>query len=313
VREAGAAIRFEITRTSVIRGFDRGISAETMIDLLKRLSGDRISETLSWTLKDWEKRYGEISLHKGVVLRLSEERRYLADALPVASLIKEILAPGIYLLSVSDTHAASEALEKAGVDIIANRAARIGGGIAAMNSEVNNFHHSYFSSLKTGQAVKLLHSDETNSKVQFVNTLSSDALKERFRSALEKMKLSKEERDELSARIERRLVLNESQLEGTSVRYEKLEARGLDYVGKAAIAKQAIVSKSMVEICWHEGGKANRVFGTPTAMEKLEGESILVLNPLNEDADGHVPVKAIRVPLGKISLLRRIKKSIFGE
>jgi hypothetical protein len=313
VREAGATVRFEITRTSVIRGFDRGISAETMIDLLKRLSGDRISETLSWTLKDWEKRYGEISLHKGVVLSLSEERRYLADAQPIAGLIKEILAPGVYLLSVSDTHAAAEALEKAGVDIIANCAVRKDGGITAMNSEDNNFHHSYFPSLKTGQAFKLIHTVDTNSKVHFVNELSSDALKERFRSALEKMKLSKEERDELSARIERRLVLNESQLEGTSVRYEKLEARGLDYVGKAAIAKQAVASKSMVEICWNEGGKANRVFGIPTAMEKLEGESILVLNPLDEDAGGQVPVKAIRVPLGKISLLRRIKKSIFGE
>jgi hypothetical protein len=73
----------------------------------------------------------------------------------------------------------------------------------------------------------------------------------------------------------------------------------------------------MVEVCWNEGGKANRVFGIPTALEKSVGESVLVLNPLAGedygDIKGQAGGEAIRVPLGKISLLRRIKKSIFGE
>jgi hypothetical protein len=324
LREAGAAVRFELTRESVVRGFDRGITAETMIDMLNRLSNNRLSETLVWTLQDWEKRYGEISLRKGVVLRLSEERRYLAGAEPVAGLIRETLAPGVYLLSISDTHAAAEALEKAGVDIIANPGTIGDGEKFAIGSEwfglnlhvPSDLRHTYFPPLETAPVFPPPQPDLPAAKPENSKAFSADVLKDRFRSVLGKMRLSKEERDELSARIERRLVLNETQLEGASVRYEKLEARGLDYVGKAAIAKQAIASKSLVEVLWNQGGKTpNRVFGIPAALEKSEGESILVLNPLpGESVDGEeANGETIRVPLGKISLLRRIKKSIFGE
>jgi hypothetical protein len=149
-----------------------------------------------------------------------------------------------------------------------------------------------------------------------------EALKEQFRAALDKLKLPRAEGDELSARIERRLVLSESQLSGVSVRYEKLEARGLDYVGKAMIAKQAIASGSLVEVNW-SGGSAGRIFGIPVALEKQKLESVLVLEPSprtedppspggqGENDGGNTGDNLLHIPLGKISLLRRIKKSIF--
>jgi hypothetical protein len=119
IREAGVAVRFELTRESAVRGFDRGLDAAGMIALLERLSGNRIDENLIWSLRDWEKRYGEVNLRRGIVLTLSEARRYLVEAEPVAGLIRETLAPGVYLLGGSETAEAEEALRKAGVDIIA--------------------------------------------------------------------------------------------------------------------------------------------------------------------------------------------------
>jgi hypothetical protein len=154
------------------------------------------------------------------------------------------------------------------------------------------------------------------------------------------------EREELAARIERRLIVNESQLAGGTPRSEKTEARNLDYVGKTTIAKQAIASKSLLEIQWFSpGGGLNRIVGTPQALEKQGGETILVLRPLDSPAadfsapgtpggpletpaapgnpgdppaapEVPEPPKApenLKVSLGKISLLRRIKQSIFGE
>jgi hypothetical protein len=53
-------------------------------------------------------------------------------------------------------------------------------------------------------------------------------------------------------------------------------------------------------------GAVNRVIGIPEALEKNGGEIVLVLNPMPQG-------ETIRLPLGKISLLRRIKQSIFGE
>jgi hypothetical protein len=312
VREAGVAVRFELTRESAVRGFDRGMSAADMIALLERLSGNRIGENLIWSLRDWEKRYGDVNLRRGLVLTLSEERRYLAEAEPVAALIRETLAPGVYLLesSAADAgpgmEAAAEALRKAGVDIIrrAGPDARPGAG-----PQGGIFHGSgaLFPALES--APEEGPPDRAFPAVPPELGAGAEALKERFRGALKNMSLSKEERDELNARINRRLVLNESQLEGASVRYEKLEARLLDYVGKAAIAKQAVSSKSPVEVSWPHPQKGSvRVTGIPEALEKTGGESILILKPLSPENE-----ETLRIPLGKISLLRRIKKSIFGD
>jgi hypothetical protein len=344
VREAGVVVRFELTRESAVRGFDRGLDAAGMIALLERLSANRIGESLAWSLKDWEKRHGEVSLRRGIVLTLSEDRRYLAEAEPVAGLIRETLAPGVYLLSGSETAEAEEALRKAGVDIIARHTAGVPGNIDAMGDRSAGSETSAaFPALDKPfrfPAVKDPAPAEGGRKAAGKRSgpgkgpaagglgVSAGALKKRFHGALAKLSLSREERDELSARIDRRLILNESQLEGVSIRYEKLEARLLDYVGKAAVAKQAISSKSPVEVTWPQG--LSPVTGIPLALEKEGGESVLVLTPLSPETGGgepsqspgpikipgdtiRIPGDTIRIPLGKISLLRRIKKSIFGE
>ena len=100
-------------------------------------------------------------------------------------------------------------------------------------------------------------------------------------------------------------------MNGGPIRFEKTEARNLDYVGKSLVAKQALTSKSMVEIHWPlSGGGENRLFGIPEGLEKKAGETILVLKPLGGEGADAEPV---RLPLGKISLIRRMKKSLFGE
>jgi hypothetical protein len=137
----------------------------------------------------------------------------------------------------------------------------------------------------------------------------AERLKEKFRARLESdgKRYSKEECAELLNRIERRLVISESQLQDISIRYEKLEARSLDYAGKAAIAKQAIAQGSLLEAVWPSGESHATVLGTPENLEKKGSETILILRPRNGRAE------PVRIPLGKISVLRRIKQSIFGE
>ncbi|MDR1588346.1 MAG: helicase-associated domain-containing protein [Treponema sp.] len=335
VREAGAAVRFELTRESAVRGFDRGISAGDMIELLRRLSGGRIDETLIWTLKDWEKRYGEVSFYRGLVLRLSEERRYLAETDPLAGLIRETLAPGFYLLPEKAGEEAAEALRKAGVDIIARYGENAAEGrprTAGETEEQPGGKEKPAREFAGSSAFPPLSSPPSTLSLNALppaaaspqapvsppalqplprpgGTLDPDSIKKGLHSVLEKMRLDKAGRDELAARVERRLVLTESQLKNASVRYEKLEARGLDFVGKALIVKQAIAMKSPLEVIWAQPGKdADRLFGIPLSLEKEGGESILVINPLTAGGSGEGNA---RIPLGKISLLRRIKKSIF--
>jgi hypothetical protein len=309
---SGALICFELTSKSAVRGFDQGLDAKAMMELLERLSENRLDPNLDWTLKEWEKRYTGVSIHQGIVLTLTEDNRYLAKAGPVSHLIGKTLAPGVYLLSTEERSTVVRALHKAGIDIVAQRPEEAGSAWLRRGGSFRNSFPRLFSS--EAAEYGLAHSFNTNTDTKTSETKTSNegaAIKEKFRGVLDKMKITKQERDELLARIERGLVLNETQLESTSVRYEKLEARGLDYTGKTAIAKQAIETHSLLEITWPgRDGESNRTVGIPQALEKKEGESVLVLKASGNSENA---ARVLKIPLGKISLLRRIKQSIFGE
>jgi hypothetical protein len=305
VIEAGLTVRFELSRDSVVRAFNRNFSAALIIELLQRLSHNRISESLVFSLHDWEKRHKEVTLSRGLILTLAPEQRHLAETKSLAKLIIHTLAPGIYLLPESAEEKAAQLLNKAGVTIIArkgeNGAVDNSGGEEYGGGPLRNFFQPLLDSSDSRASdidppTAIPHDEENDS--------TSSILIDGFRSILEQMRLGEEDRNELAARIDRRMVLCESQLKDAVVRYEKLEARGLDYVGKAMIAKQAIAMQAPVEAVWPGREKQERAFGIPKALEKADGESVLVIDTVNERG-------TVRLPLGKISLLRRKKKSIF--
>ena len=308
---ATAAVRFELNRLSVVRGFDQGLSSDDMLELLSRLSGNRIDANLSWTLKDWETRHAGVSLNQGIILTLAEDLHYLAKTKPVAAIIQSTLAPGVYLLSSKERSEAAAALKKAGVDIVAQPLSG-SAGKQQFSSFSGGFYRQHFpnlggSTFRESVLPVLAQADTAITKKPLEAAQSADSIREKFRIALDKMKLGKAEHEELTARIERRLVLSDAQLKGVSMRYEKLEARGLDYAGKSIIAKQAVDFGSMLDVSWSgPGGVTNRIIAKPQALEKKGTENFLILKN-SDDPTGDT----IRIALGKISLLRRIKQSIF--
>ena len=302
VIEAGMTVRFELSRDSAVQAFNRGFSADAIIGLLQRLSQNRIGENVLFTLRDWEKRHGEVALRRGLVLTLSPQQRHLAETKPLAKLIMETLAPGVYLLPESAEETAALALSKAGVAIIARREEYRG------EEPSSDALRHFFPSL----ADPAPNTDKPSHAAPADDGSATSILIDNFHSILKQMRLSGEARDELAARIDRRLVLCESQLKDAIVRYEKLEARGLDYVGKAMIAKQALTMQAPVEVVLPGRQKQDHVFGIPKALEKAGSETVLVLELLDGDIDTDAGAEGtLRIPLGKISLLRRIKKSIF--
>jgi hypothetical protein len=307
--ETGTATRFMLTKDSVIRAYRLGITCDEIIATLKNLSGTYVDQNIIWQLKDWEKRYADVSLHTGVVLSLSKDRLYLASTEPLASMITETLAPGVFFLSVDNEEDAAEILSKAGVDIIARNNVH-GNSKKVLLDNTQNFFPPL--TLSSKLHTMFLPEDKKNYQSDIIiDEEKSDEQKDHFRTILAKMKISKDQRDELSARIERRLILTDEQMDESSIKFEKLEARGLDYVGKHNIAKQAISAESLLEVhCSDDNGTLHKILGVPSAIDKENGEAVLVMHTEKNDnsIDG-----TIRIALGKISLLRRIKQSIFGE
>ncbi|MDR2942729.1 MAG: helicase-associated domain-containing protein [Treponema sp.] len=301
VLSADAVVSFELTKESAVRAFNNNISADEIIELLKRLSGDRIDDSLIWNLKDWEKRYSEVSLKSGVILSLSEDRRYLTKTMPLSELIIETIAPGIYLLKKDAMDSAEKALSSAGIDIISRRKEKAApvASTKKLNRSFPPPNGDFQNKLKITEMSDVPSSD--NAVLSEDQAQERSALTGNFRAILKKMPFSELEREELAARIDRQLVLCEAQLKEASIRYEKLAARNMDYAGKQNIAKQAIAQQSSVEIVWHG---EERIFGIPKALEKKKGDYVLVIAPAGGQDE-------LSIPLGKISLLRRIKKSIF--
>jgi hypothetical protein len=288
-RAGTAAVPFTLTQSSVIRGFDQGIDLKTMLELLKRLSGNRVDQTLGWTLHDWQQRYAAVSLHTGVVLSLEADRRYLAETGPVASLISRVLAPGVYLLSVPEASLAEEALRNAGVAIIAQpQEPRCASAKAKERGEV-----PAYPALECAPFPKPFSLEQPSGKGG----------------------LPAATRARIQAQPTLPLVLE--------------EARGLDYVGKARIAKQAIASKSLLEVLWpHPQGGTRHTLGIPQSLEKQGHEGVLRIKPLfpAESPQEELALSAaerprrakaskdlLSLPLSTIGLLRRIKPSFFGE
>ena len=292
VEETGTTVRFVLSRDSVIRGFDRGYNADFLWQLLGRLSCDRTPDALKWNLDDWERRWKEVSLNQGVVLSLSGDRSYLAQTEPIASIIKQSLSPGVYLLSAGIDEAAA-ALRCSGVDIVGRPKTRI--RPESIEEPVHILEKSAEKPVENYTKIPIEESNENT-------TERIEQIKKQFRIVLDTMKLTKQEREELESRIDRRMIVSETQLKDTSLRYEKLEARSLDYVGKTGIVKQAILSGSILELSCLNGEK---ILGFPESLDKKGGEMILFIKP----RDGGEPVK---IALGKISVIRRIKQSIFG-
>jgi hypothetical protein len=372
-----AALRFEITRESVVRGFDCGISAQAMLDLLERLCAASPDSGLAFTLRDWEKRYNQVRVFSGLVLCLAEESRYLAQTPPLSTMIRGEIAPGIYLLREGGEGGGLRetitALQKAGAPIIAQprgggedvgigtwdlglgRDAEGGGdcergqsdvletvdgGVGSGGEDVGRGTWDLGLARNAGAGSDCERGKSDAGGIQFPNLGGSAQRSAReggaddagaryavpiteqrngnrppplssgqqrmaqFLHRLKELHLPRREEQELASRIERRLILNEAQLSAEGLHCEKMEARGLDFAGKAMIAKRALDTGSLVEVTLSgPDGTLIQKLGMPASLDKKGGEMSLVL----KTGEGEV----CTIPIGRMVVIRRVRQSIF--
>ncbi|GHU39253.1 helicase [Spirochaetia bacterium] len=302
VLDTQTTTRFELTRESAVRGFNLGVSYTGMVNLLKNLSGGTLDESIELTLKDWYVRYTEISIFDGITLVLSPERLYLALMPPLAALVKHNPAPGVFIIDKQDKEAAVAALKKSGVVTIADA--------YLSKKHLKEIDTSFYIT-----PLERLNKKKANIKTHAAAFKQSEALqyKELFNQILDDEQIDEASRIELKDRIEKRIVISARQLKDVAIRYEKLQAASLDFAGKLAIARQAMASCEIVELDFqNETGESVHVLGMPSGIEKLSGDTILSVLTQEVSKTGSEK-EYTRVHLGKIQLIRRIKKSIFSN
>jgi hypothetical protein len=119
---------------------------------------------------------------------------------------------------------------------------------------------------------------------------------------------SEESRRELADRIERRLVLTERQIAESDPHPERLEASGLDYMGKVRVVERALRSPGdRLEVLYRlPGEEPVRALLRPVKLDKNDKGLVLEAEDLGTGGPA-------RVPLGSVSTVRRLRASLFGE
>ncbi len=292
VRDIQITGQFEITRKSCAAAFDQGATAESIAAVFRDHSVQTVPQNVIFSIQDWFRNYSSVSLYHGYILRVDESRRVLFENNEhLSSLIRKILAPGLYLLDVETPEGIQEIFNRADIDFL-----------PSISSPPPKRETVALPPLALSVPAPLSFAHQAPG----IDEGGMIAHQTALLGALDSMKLDGDLHEALKSRIERKIVMAASQLDPDSVRIEKVEARGMDFLGKVRIAEYALVSGAMLELVFDEK-EGNRVLlGRPLSTEKHPG--MVTLKILTE------PDQVIeQVSLGKASLVRRIRGSIFSE
>lgn len=299
----GTVSRFRITRSACLRAFESGISLEHFIAALEKISSHPIPQNLRFSLHDWYMFYSSASLFKGYVLQVSEDKSLQTENNPVlAAHIKIKLAPGIYLFDFTSDEEAADIIKKSGLSFI--------GGIKQFNTE--NESLPFIPLLQNAQnetapftslcSAELRYSAETDGTK---STEADEDFQKRHIAAMEaevkKKNLPKESEDALMLRVRRKTVLNAAQLSENSVRLEKNEAFGMDFLGKIRIIENALACSDLIEAVYGE----KTLCGYAAALEKQSGDALLIMHTENNEVTHKISVAQAR-------LIRRKPSSVFS-
>lgn len=281
-------LQMDITKKAAIRCFDEGMEPSAIFEDMRRFLCHDIPQNLEFSFNDWFSGYNMAALFKGYVLRIVPEKAVLAEKNPeFAPYIKMTLAPGVYLVDFASDEEAAQVIANSGLDFIGS---------------VRDAH-------KTADSVPFAPVRFPKPKAQSAEDdellpvpEGADDFLAGLEASLAEKKLTREQLEELTIRIKRRIIVNSVQLRPDSVRPEKNEASGMDFLGKIHVIEHALASDSMLEVTYD----GSVFLGQPLGLEKQTGDAMLkmLVHPEFEHKEFSV---------ARAQVIRRIRGAIFKE
>lgn len=294
LQRCDTTLSFEITKQSVTRAFETGMTPDDFFEILKAHSVHDLPQNLYHAMQDWYGNFKSGSLYKGFILHVDEEKIIAVENNTILkNHLLYTLAPGIYLMDFASEEEAHELVQKSGLDFI--------GRIKSLTKPTANLP---LSPLYENNLVQIIDfgKDEKDKFKEMKASPKKTRLQKELQEHLSQMDLTKEQREDLALRIKKKIIFSKEQLRPDSVRYVKTEAKGMDFLGKIAIVEQAIVSKLRVEIRYEGEKEANKNFiGKPLLIEKFTNDALVHLEidekkePVQLSIGGASLVKLIRV------------------
>ena len=286
-------ISFEISKKTAMRAFDIGMTAQAIRDVIAKYTQYPIPQNLEISLDEWFGSYSSASLYRGYILKVSGENEIRVRKNPfLSSHIIETFAPGLFLLDFTDDVMAQNAIKHCGLDFI--------GKIKQKETDRSIFS---FYALRQNPQMLAYASAEESGKAAADELLLKAEQDERLNALREKvqaMHISQDQKDGLLSRIDRRVIITEDQLRPESIRFEKLEASGMDYQGKMHVIENAVLEKCLIELTSSEEGGA--FLGEVASFSKYEGEAEVTLH----SDDGTERTFSV----SKASLVRKVSRPL---
>jgi hypothetical protein len=285
--------RFELAKERLAMTLHEGLELDEAVGRLEKMSQGTIPQNVTMTMKSWGSEFESMRLYRGIVLTIEASRRFVVDQRSVRRLIRKELAPGVYLIAERNIPELRSALADSGVELLPEIEQADTAGEYAPVEPQSRLDRSRLTSLTDLLAQSSPGGHEEDEASTLIGTL---------RDALSEAGLSSEQKQEISARIDRKLILAPEQIRGGSLRQEKNEARGIDYGGKVRIIEQAVRSgTSFLEVVERtEDGSPLKHLIEPHGLEKENDELYLAGLLLPDRTD-------IRLRVRKLGLVRRIR------
>ena len=306
IKSCDSVATFEFTRTAMLSAFDRGLTVEKIFACIEKNSSYEIPQNLKFCIEEWNSAFQSAKLYSGFVLKVDESNRLLSEQNPhFMAHVKAVLAPGIFLLDSKNEQEADALLAKCGADFIGKVRGFENENIKLSFSELRPGKKLWEGKIfeKAGDQTDFKRGSEEDRAIFFI----------KMRKELSALGLDSEQNEVLDLRIRRKIVLNPVQLRANSVRLEKNEAYGMDFVGKVRLIERAMSSKSMIEIAMYQkpvdgvhDAIPPRILGTPLAIEKKDADASVRIRvePSHEE---------LVFSIGQAEFIKRIRTSFLAE
>lgn len=286
-------LSLEITKASVVKGFDLGLDKKQIVELLTKYSMYEIPQNLLFSIEEWYNFYSSAALYKGYVLVLNKDKSFYAEKNPGFSKhIIRCLAEGVFLCDFTSNAEAEMEVAKLGLDFN-----------VSIKETVKETADLFFYPVPSPSGIFSfdLSSTEKNSDRKSEDENIRNEVTEELKTALLSMDLTQDQREGLEDRIKRRVILNEEQLRPETVRFELTEASGMDYTSKIRVIERALQDKC---ICVVEVGGETKYTGIPVSLNKTGEVQLLTLKC--DDEEDQV------IKIASISYIKRFRKSVFS-
>ncbi|MBN1649651.1 MAG: helicase-associated domain-containing protein [Spirochaetales bacterium] len=290
IRQGDLYAHYEISKQSTGNAFNTGMDCEGIIGLIEKNASHSLPQNIAFSLGNWYEEFSRVRIFRGMLLVLKKD---FADIIEksgiIAKWVQEKIDDGIYLMDEKAEKAWKSALTRSGINTMPDTITAETGLYPEMNS--------------IEPLVVRINTDAASQKPALLPEPLCDS--QELRNTVMQSPLRPDEKAELIAGIEKKIIILKEQIRPGLLKAEKAEARGIDYAGKLRIIEQSLKSgKDLLEIQEAQGPRIFKVLVDPVKLDKSGPDVVLYGKSLPDYADWKIAVR-------KISLVKKLKASLY--